>query len=91
MRSPLQEKDRRWRRRGHASRPIFDPGLAPPGADAEAGGAPSEPPAPEGPTEPLPLNFDRGHPGLRLAPGFWRGVLVLIGLALIAAALATFN
>lgn len=89
MPHPLQDKDAHWRRRGHAARPIFDPGMAPAGADEEAGGARSVRPASDGPDAPLPIEpvFQPGGP--RLTRTFWYGaaaaiVLVMVVLALIS-------
>lgn len=86
MRSPLQIKDRQWRRRGNASRPVFDPGMAPLGADEEAGGARSTKPNHQGPVEPLPLDLDR-TPGPRLPPAYWFAAAALLALAGLGAAL----
>ena len=83
MPHPLQEKDAQWRRRGHGARPIFDPGMAPAGADEEAGGARSVVPADTGPADPLPTEpvFQPGGP--RLTPRFWYGCAAAIGLLML--------
>lgn len=68
MPHPLQEKDAQWRLRGQGARPIFDRGVAPAGADEEAGGARSVAPAEDGPEDSLPTEpvFQPGGP--RLTP-----------------------
>lgn len=78
MAHPLQDKDAQWRHRGQGARPIFDPGLAPPSTDEEAGGAPSRPSAPGGPAEPLPTEpvFQPGGP--ILSAKFWYGAAFVI-------------
>lgn len=90
MTHPLQEKDAQWRRRGHAARPIFDPGMAAAGTDEEAGGAQSVASAREGPADPLPTEpvFQPGGP--RLTPTFWYGCAAAIGLAMLVLGVLSF-
>lgn len=85
MTHPLQDKDAQWRNRGHAARPVFDPGAAPLGVDEEAGGAASSVPAEAGPSEPLPLDPDPGSHGLRAPPRVWYGLAAAMTLVLLVA------
>ncbi|MBA4803965.1 MAG: hypothetical protein H2038_04860 [Brevundimonas sp.] len=95
MTSPLQAKDDQWRkRRANASVPVFDPGMSPPGTDAEAGGAPAAGGGQAGRTEtgegrrPLPI-IPEGETGggLRAPPKVWYAIAVAVALlfALVAA------
>ncbi|MFN3668958.1 MAG: hypothetical protein ACK4VY_06590 [Brevundimonas sp.] len=90
MSTPLQDKDAQWRqRRANGATPLFDPGMAPPGSDAEAGGAPAHiPHAPlTGDTRPpLPTAPDRNSPGLRLTPKVWFYAAGILAFVIAAAA-----
>ena len=93
MTNPLQTKDEQWRERPNGASPVFDAGLSPLGTDAEAGGAPAIPPsdAPAAASTPMHATSATDGPGLRLTPGLWYGLAVLIVLVLIIAGVASFS
>lgn len=84
MAHPLQDKDAQWRRRRNDAAPLFDPGLAPPGTDEEAGGAHSSPAAPGGPADSLPIEHSGQSGGVRLTSVFWYGCAALLAVIMVA-------
>lgn len=94
MTDPLKAKDAQWRERPNGATPVFDPGAAMLGTDAEAGGAAAPPPStttppagsPAGP--PMDATPKIGNHDPRLTPRFWLicslvivAVLVIAGVA----------
>lgn len=88
MANLLADKDRQWRKRPNGASDVFDPGLSPLGTDDEAGGASAPVSAdPDSPSpDPLPTAPDRGGHGLRLPYPFWWGLVGLLCLMLVLAA-----
>jgi hypothetical protein len=77
-------------RRANGGTPVADPGLAPVGADAEAGGtAGPSAPRPDHPRRD-PAEVEAGGIGLRLTPVVWYGLAALIGALLLATLIASF-
>lgn len=89
MANPMQSKDDHWRSRPNGASPVFDPGLSPPGTDAEAGGAAATGSASgeDAPRSPLPTSPKQGGVGFRAPPRFWYALAAVILVLLLAAGL----
>ena len=87
MTHTLQTKDAQWRDRPNAAEPVFDPGLSPPGADLEDGGARTPLPDAGEAQPPLPAQPDN-RAGVRLPPMFWIMVAAMVAAVIVAASLS---
>ncbi|MDP1873353.1 hypothetical protein [Phenylobacterium sp.] len=90
MTHPLQTKDDQWRERPNGAEPVFDPGAAPAGTDAEAGGAHAPPSAPGRARPELPTRPDPNAPGLTLPPVVWGVAAGVMLVAVVIAAIFSF-
>ena len=91
MANRLTTKDDHWRKRPNAATAVVDPGLAPLGADEEAGGASSPPEAASRrDREPLPMQPEAGGIGLRLTPRVWYAIAAVFALIVLMAAALSF-
>lgn len=83
MTNAMHSKDDHWRSRPNGATSMFDPGLSPPGTDAEAGGV-SDALDDAGAGQarpPLRTSQVQGGPGLLIPPWTWyvgAGLLILV-------------
>lgn len=89
MANSMQSKHDHWRSRPNGASPVFDPGLSPPGTNAEAGGAPATGSTSneDVPRSPLPTSPKQGRVGFRAPPGLWYALAAVMAVLLLAAGL----